>query len=281
MSNKVMIAMIDTFAKSRKLPFLSFLRKPGSSIYKIFWTPASAGVTVRMTFCVFIMIAALYFGGAAAWAADLAPEASLKNNFPRMKVERLQQSPIKGIYEVVTDGGIIYYAPEAECLVAGDIISKQGKNITQQRRDEILLERVKTLPLDKALKIGTGRHKVIEFTDPNCSYCRKAFHSLAEKGDMTRYIFFYPLSKTSADTVQYILCAADRVGAYKEAFNGRFDNKPLKPCDSAEVTNLTKIHREQGVRLGIEGTPFFIIDGQIVAGADIPAIEKLLATAVK
>ena len=227
------------------------------------------------------IITGILFSSAAVWCADLSPEASLKNNFPRMKVERLHPSPIKGIYEVVTDTGIVYYAPEAECLVAGDIISKQGKNITQQRRDEILLERVKTLPLEKALKIGTGRHKVIEFTDPNCSYCRKAFQVLATKEDMTRYIFFFPLSKTSADTVQHILCAADRIGAYKEAFNGQFDKNTLKPCENAEVTALMKTHREQGMRLGIEGTPFFIIDGNIVAGADIPAIEKLLAAPVK
>lgn len=227
------------------------------------------------------IIAGFIFTSAAAWGADLTPEASLKNNFPNIKVERLQPAPIKGVYEVVTDRGLIYYAPEAECLVNGDIITKQGKNLTQQRRDEILMERVKTLPLDKALKIGAGRHTVIEFTDPNCSYCRKAFQVLTTKEDMTRYIFFFPLSKVSADKIQHILCATDRVGAYKEAFSGQLDNKPLTPCESAEVTNLMQIHRDQGMRLGVEGTPFFIIDGNIVAGADIPVIEKLLAAPVK
>jgi len=230
---------------------------------------------------IIVIIAVFFFSNAAAWGADLTPEASLKNNFPKMKVERLQPTPIKGIYEVVTDKGLVYYAPEAECLVAGDIITKQGKNVTQQRRDEILLERVKALPLDKALKIGAGRHKVIEFTDPNCSYCRKAFQVLGQKENMTRYIFFFPLSKSSADKVQHILCATDRVGAYKEAFSGQLDKKPLTTCESAEVATLMKTHREQGMRLGIEGTPFFIIDGNIVAGADIPVIEKLLATPVK
>lgn len=227
------------------------------------------------------IIAGFFFSSAAAWGADLTPEASLKNSFPKMKVEGLQPTPIKGVYEVLTDKGLVYYAPEAECLVAGDIITKQGKNVTQQRREEILMERVKTLPLDKALKIGAGRHKVIEFTDPNCSYCRKAFQVLAQKEDMTRYIFFFPLSKASADKVQHILCATDRVGAYKEAFSGQLDKTTLKPCESAEVTTLMNIHRDQGMRLGIEGTPFFIIDGNIVAGADIPAIEKLLSAPVK
>jgi thiol:disulfide interchange protein DsbC len=227
------------------------------------------------------IIAGFFFTATAAGGADLTPEASLKNNFPNIKVERLQPTSIKGVYEAITDKGLVYYAPEAECLIAGDIITKQGKNISQQRRDEILMERVKTIPLDKALKIGAGRHKVIEFTDPNCSYCRKAFQVLATKEDMTRYIFFFPLSKASADKVQHILCATDRVGAYKEAFSGQLDKKTLMPCESAEVTTLMKAHREQAMRLGIEGTPFFIIDGHIVAGADIPAIEKLLAAPVK
>ncbi|MCX5828069.1 MAG: DsbC family protein [Deltaproteobacteria bacterium] len=235
------------------------------------------------------VIAGVFFAGTAAWGADLSPEASLKKIFPDMKIESLQPTPIKGVFEVVTDRGLIYYAPEAECLIAGSIITKEGKNITQQRSEEIfkrkekiLLEIAKALPLDKAVKIGTGRHTVIEFTDPNCSYCRKAFQVLAKKEDMTRYIFFFPLSKASSDKVQHILCAADRVGAYKEAFSGQLDKKPLTPpCDSAEVTTLMKIHRDQARRLGIEGTPFFIIDGHIVAGADIPVIEKLLAAPVK
>jgi thiol:disulfide interchange protein DsbC len=233
------------------------------------------------------LIAGLFFSSAAVWAADLTPEASLKKNYPKMKVDHMQPSPIKGIYEVLTNEGLFYYAPESECVVLGDII-RQGKNITQLRREEIRQQReviilgmVKALPLDKALKIGSGRHTVIEFTDPNCSYCRKAFQILSPREDITHYVFFYPLSKASADKVQHILCATDRVGAYKEAFSGQLDKKTLTPCESAEVTTLMKTHREQATRLGVEGTPFFIIDGHIVAGADIPAIEKLLAAPLK
>ena len=52
------------------------------------------------------IITGILFSSAAVWCADLSPEASLKNNFPRIKVERLHPSPIKGIYEVVTDTGL-------------------------------------------------------------------------------------------------------------------------------------------------------------------------------
>jgi thiol:disulfide interchange protein DsbC len=234
------------------------------------------------------LIAGIIFMSSAVWGAELTPEASLKKNFPNVKVELVQPTPIKGVFEVVMDRGLIYYAPDSESIILGDIITKEGKNITQRRREELdkrkqlaILDKVKTLSLDKALKIGDGRHKVIEFTDPNCSYCRQAFQFLSKKEDMTRYIFFFPLSKASEEKVKHILCAPDRIGAYKEAFSGQLDNKTLAPCESADVTALLKIHREQAEQLGVEGTPFFIIDGHVVAGANIPEIEKLLGSPEK
>ncbi len=190
------------------------------------------------------IIAGFFIISAAAWGADLTPEASLKQKYPDIKIESFQLTPIKGVYEMVTDKGLLYYAPEAEAIILGGIITKDGKNITQRRREEInqrkdaiLLEMPKTLPLSKA----------------------------------------------SEDKIRHILCASDRVGAYKEVFSGQLDTKPLVSCASAEETALMKSHREQAVRLGVDvdGTPLFIIDGHIVHGANIPEIEKLLGAPVK
>jgi len=35
-------------------------------------------------------------------------------------------------------------------------------------------------------------------------------------------------------------------------------------------------HREIGARIGVTGTPLFLIDGHVVAGADIPLMQKIL-----
>jgi len=212
-----------------------------------------------------------------SWATESLPTEALQRDFPQLPFESLRPSPIKGIYEVETDNGILYYAPEASCLIIGNIFSREGKNMTRQRQEERIRKLAQTLPLAQALKIGSGRHTVIEFTDPDCPYCRRAAQMLAEKENITRYIFFYPLSKTSADKVRHILCASDPEAAYKESYRGGLDSKPLLHCDTAAVQERMNIHREQGRRLGIEGTPYFIIDGHIVPGADLPAIERLLA----
>src|SRR5574340_1146888 len=47
------------------------------------------------------------------------------------------------------------------------------------------------LPLDKAIKIGDGGTTVIEITDPDCPFCRRASAYLSAKNDITRYVFFY------------------------------------------------------------------------------------------
>jgi len=49
------------------------------------------------------------------------------------------------------------------------------------------------------------------------------------------------------------------------------------PCKTAAVEDLLKAHREIGDRVGVTGTPLFLIDGQVVFGADIPRMEKILS----
>ena len=105
---------------------------------------------------------------------------------------------------------------------------------------------------------------MIEITDPDCSFCRKASEYFKTRKDVTRYVFLYPLSihATAEAKIRYIFCAKDRVKAYEEAMTGKLDDMKFKPCDDAAVTQLAKTHKEICERLGISemGTPFFLID---------------------
>ena len=77
-----------------------------------------------------------------------------------------------------------------------------------------------TLDLDKAVKVGSGHTMVIEFTDPDCPFCRKAEAYFRNKPGVTRYIFFIPLSShpASKGKVQYILSAKDKARASRKRF---------------------------------------------------------------
>jgi len=211
-------------------------------------------------------------GGAGA----VTPEESFRRAFPEIKAEKIVPSPIPGVYEIRFSRGILYYDPSSETIIFGELITKGGRNLTRERRLELIRERAREIPLAQGLKVGGGKHQVIEFSNPDCSFCRKASHYLSQRRDLTRYIFFLPFSAKTEEKVRHILCARDRAGAYEEAMNGKLDKVTLNLCRSADVDALIRVHRETAEKLGIEATPFFIVDGRVVEGADMPAIEKIL-----
>jgi thiol:disulfide interchange protein DsbC len=232
-----------------------------------------------MTALILILTGLLPVAGSTA-----TPEESLKKAFPNLKFSSMSPSNIKGIYEVIMPNGILYYAPDAESVLAGEIITKDGRNLTRIKNQEILSarmrEKMKDIPLDKAIKIGNGKHIIIEFTDPDCQYCRQAADFFSKRTDVTRYIFFFPLQihPKATDKVLYVFCAEDKAAVYEEAMTGKLDNMAFKRCEDPQARDLLKVHLELVKRLELKATPFFFVDGQTaVSGADIPQMEKLLA----
>jgi thiol:disulfide interchange protein DsbC len=90
---------------------------------------------------------------------------------------------------VVSGTNIVYFYPEGDLLFVGDIYRKGGQSITAAKRQEIASRLVRSLPLDKAVKIGSGPKVVIEFTDPDCPYCKKASEFFKNRTDVTATFF--------------------------------------------------------------------------------------------
>ena len=133
------------------------------------------------------------------------------------------------------------------------------------------------LELDKALKIGTGKTTVIEFTDPDCPYCRKAYQYFLTRPDVTLYIYFNPLSShhDARQKALYILSADDRERAYAEVMSGLYDSVPPPSGDDRGM----KLLDEQvaiAKRMGIAEVPLFMIYGRIIKGFDPGKIGALL-----
>lgn len=225
-----------------------------------------------------LTLVTFFFLGAANSAAAGAVEDAFKKSFPRVPAERFSETPIKGVYEVQVGNEILYYAPESDCLLLGEMVTKEGKNLTQERIRELVVAKAKNLPLDQAVKIGKGPQRVIEVTDPDCPYCRKASAFFAGRSDVTRYVFFYPLPfhKDAEAKALYVLGAKDKGKAYEEAMTGKLDDMKFKPVKDARVNETLKKHKEVAALLGLSGTPFFLIGDQAVFGANIPQIESLL-----
>ena len=214
-------------------------------------------------------------------AAAESVEESFKRMFPKFRYDLIRESEIKGVYEVIRGTDIGLFAPEPGYFIIGDfqMINREGKNVAELRKNEIILSKIKSLPLDKALKVGSGENTVIEITDPDCPYCRKAAAFFEKRSDVTQYIFFLPLPyhKDSVNKIKYIFCSQDKEKAYSEATQGKLDNQKYEVCKKQDVEDLLGIHRTIVANLGIQSTPFFIINNsQIVVGADIPKLEEAL-----
>jgi thiol:disulfide interchange protein DsbC len=232
--------------------------------------------------CKKLKIGALILGltmiaGFSAATENLKTETdSLKKSFPNLRVDSVTESPVKGLFEVVAGNQVFYFSPEGY-LMFGELWNKEGKNLTAEVREKVLAEKVKNIPLDKALKIGSGPRQVIEFTDPDCPYCRRVDEFLSKRTDVTRYVFFFPLRKIHPDAekkARYILSHKEKGNAFREVFSGSMDGKPVPQEEnkSSQLDEMEKVAQS----IGVQGTPAIWIDGTAVNGADIPRISALL-----
>ena len=222
------------------------------------------------------MVVIITAGFAAAKEDFKTETANLKKNFPNLRVDSVKESPIKGLYEIVAGNQVFYFSPDGY-LMFGELWSKDGKNLTAEMREKVLSEKVKSIPLDKALKIGSGPRQVIEFTDPDCPYCRKVDEFLAKRTDVTRYVFFFPLRQIHPDAekkARYILSQKDREKAFREVVSGALDGKPAP--ESVHQDAMLEEMEQVAKSVGVRGTPALWIDGIAVNGADIPRITALL-----
>lgn len=208
----------------------------------------------------------------------ISPEKQFKKSFPQHSYETMTQTSARGVYEVYNGRQIYYYFPESDVLFVGNMVSRDGINLTQESSVKKMTSKMAGLSLEKALKIGGGKTPVVEFIDPDCHYCRLSYAYFAGRmKDVTLYVFFYPLSQESENKIRHIFCAADKAGEYAKVLSGKLDEKePLNLCSDKDAENLIAAHREAAAKIGVRATPLLYIKGQVVPGFDRPVIDVLL-----
>ena len=209
-------------------------------------------------------------------AENSSPEDMFKRSFPDISFESITPTSVKGFYEVYTGNQLFYYVPEKNVLFYGNMVSKEGKNLTRESFLKKTALRMAHLPLDSALKIGEGKNVIIEFMDPDCSHCRESYKFLSQRKDVAVYVFFYPLSQLSERKIRHILCATDRLKVYNEVMSGKFDNNAaLNDCKDNKVDEIIKTHKNLAAQIGIRSTPFFYVKGKAIDGFELLVFEQL------
>jgi len=207
-------------------------------------------------------------------------QETFKKDFP-VSAEKAQilPAPVPGLCEIRIGLNVLYYAPpsgpgEKGRLIVGEIYTPDGKNLTVKAREDLVADIVKTFDLSKAIKIGNGPVRVIEFTDPDCPFCRRLEKFFAENREITReitrYVFLYPLPglHPHAEThARWILCQKDPGRALTDLMTEKITNTdPPTKCDLDAVNDCLSYSRIVAKRLGIRGTPFLIAGRTVVPG---------------
>jgi len=133
------------------------------------------------------------------------------------------------------------------------------------------------IDFSKAITIGSGPKIVVEFTDPDCPFCRKASKYFEGRSDITRHVFFYPLARhpKAKQKAQYVLSMPDKAKAYHEVMSGKMDSIPI-PAPTPEGVRLQEQQREIAKKSKVDSTPPFMINGRFIVGFDLKKIEDAL-----
>ncbi len=135
-----------------------------------------------------------------------------------------------------------------------------------------------TIDFSKSITIGSGSKSVIEFTDPDCPFCRKASKYFDSRSDVTRHVFFTPLNRhpKAKEKARYILSQTNSAAAYHEVMSGRMDAVQKFEGITARGIRLQEEQVEIAHQQKVDSTPTFLINGRIIVGFDQKKIEEAL-----
>ncbi len=207
-----------------------------------------------------------------AWAADLsAIKDRLQKNYPQLgTITQVNNTPMRGLYEVVTTEHIFYTDDTAHYLIEGSLIDLRAmRNLTDERARKFFAVDFNSLPLDLAMKQvkGTGARKLFIFTDPNCGFCKRLEAELQKVDNITIYRLLFPIFPGSDEKARDIWCGTDRNTLWEDLML-RGVAPPPANCDAP----IAKA-RELGRKLKVTGTPTLIFSDGSQAPGYMPAAD--------
>ena len=199
---------------------------------------------------------------------------ALAISMPNVKANKITETPIEGLYEVIVGSQVVYMSVDARYMIEGDLFDLKTKvNVSEEAKSVIRLAAIEKLGADNMLvyKPDEVKNTITVVTDIDCPYCRRLHSEIPDymKNDIqVRYIFM-PL-KGAADMKKTVSvwCADDQQVALDVAKAG--GKVEEKTCD-----NPIKDHMVLARELGVRGTPAILLeDGRLLPGY-VP-VDKLV-----
>ncbi len=236
-----------------------------------------------------IMFSSVSLAGSGDSSQVKQVESLLRKKLPNLHFDRVEPSPIKGLYEIHAGSNIIYVDPQVEHLVFGAIYNLQGKNLTDEKKKQLFRqladEMVRTFPVRSAVHIvGSKKPTVFLVADPDCPYSRELLKFLLSR-NVDFFVIFADMHRNSYPHVLHILSSKDKRKAIEEVVSGKLDDEAnvQKVLKSASEANKEETKRLLGKwnqwmrKYSIRGVPFSVIprNQQVVQGFRREVFESL------
>ncbi|KXF79699.1 bifunctional protein-disulfide isomerase/oxidoreductase DsbC [Enterovibrio coralii] len=229
-----------------------------------------------------VMASAMLSAGAyAAEGADKAAIAEVLAKY-RLNVESVEKLPLEGMYEVVTNGGVVYTNKDGSYFIYGQLFhttateSINMTEITQAKRNKKMFD---ASGVEKELIVYPAKNEkyvVNVFTDTTCGYCMKLHREMQQYNDLgitVRYLAFPRSGERSPNIgeMSAIWCADDKAKAMDLAKARKFED------ETEACTDLVRRHMALGSSMGVTGTPAIMLEDGTMLGGYLPA-DRLLQT---
>ena len=180
---------------------------------------------------------------------------------PDVEIDKIQPSPIDGLYQVIIGPEVIYMTKDGSYIVKGEILDiNERRNLTEDVRAESRVKLLSEIDEGEYIEFAgkNARDAIYVFTDVDCGYCRKLHQDVPElnsRGISVRYLA-YPRAGVDSATGQemsQVWCADDRQSALTASKNRKsFEGKS---CDDPVAEQYVL-----GQKLGVRGTPSIYLE---------------------
>jgi thiol:disulfide interchange protein DsbC len=206
---------------------------------------------------------------------DKVKEA-LTRSLSDINVEYIAPAPVKGLYEVMASGQLLYVTENGKHLINGRLfdITNGIKDLTQEavaRVDSLKapmrLEALAEVNEDDMIifKAAQEKYQITVFTDVDCGYCRALHREIPNYNDMgitVRYMGFprAGIGSTSHAKLRSVWCSDNQQAAMDKA---KIDREfGTDTCDDPLVEHMKLVRT-----FGITGTPAIILEsGRLLSG---------------
>lgn len=208
----------------------------------------------------------------------------------KLKVTKVDETPITGLYRVHLDSGDAFYSDASgHYMMTGNIYENtpQGLlNLTRQQEARERKDIVQSISAEKSLTFkpaGKVRAVIRVFTDSTCPYCQKLHADVGElnrQGVEVRYQMFPRTGpdSSSAQNLAAVLCS--RQPSPTEALSAEMRGEKLRNSGKECMGKVAEQYA-LGLKLGVRGTPAIFLDNGEELDGYLPVPQLLQALGLK